>query len=56
VAMVLAEVHWRLGDKDLARRWYDKAVVWMDKNKAEAEGLGRIRAEAAKLLGISEKP
>jgi len=55
VAMVLAEVHWRLAHKDLARRWYDKAVVWMDKNKAEAERLRRIRAEAAKLLGISEK-
>ncbi|MGA2258561.1 MAG: tetratricopeptide repeat protein [Thermoguttaceae bacterium] len=56
VAMVLAEVHWRLGDKDLARRWFDNAVVWMDKNKAEAEGLCRIRAETAKLLGIDEKP
>ncbi|MGA2256192.1 MAG: protein kinase [Thermoguttaceae bacterium] len=55
VAMVLAEVHWRLGHKDLARRWFDKAVVWMDKNKAQAEKLRRIRAEAAKLLGINEK-
>jgi len=56
VAMVLAEVHWRLGHKDLARRWFDKAVVWMDKNKAEAERHRRFRAEAAKLLGIDEKP
>jgi len=55
-AMVLAEVHGRLGHKDLARRWYDKAVAWMDKNKTEAEKLRQYRSEAEKVLGIDEKP
>jgi hypothetical protein len=55
-ALFLAEVHWRLDHKNLARRWYDKAAQWMDKNKTEAEILQRYRAEAAKLLGIPEKP
>jgi WD40 repeat protein/tetratricopeptide (TPR) repeat protein len=55
-ALFLAEVHWRLDHKDLARRWYDKAAQWMDKNKTEAEILQRYCAEAAKLLGIPEKP
>ncbi|MGO9109493.1 MAG: tetratricopeptide repeat protein, partial [Thermoguttaceae bacterium] len=55
VALVLAEVNWRLDHKDVAHRWYDQAVAWMDKNKGEAERLRHIRAEAAKLLGISEK-
>jgi hypothetical protein len=50
-ALLLAEVHWRLGHKDLARRWYDKAVAWMDKNKGEAEGLSRYRNEAENALG-----
>ncbi len=55
-AFFLAEVHWRLDQKELARRWYDKAVAWMDKNKTEAEKLRGYRDEAAKLLGIGEKP
>jgi hypothetical protein len=41
---------------DLARRWYDKGVMWMDKNKAEAEKIRQYRSEAGKLLGIVEKP
>jgi serine/threonine protein kinase/tetratricopeptide (TPR) repeat protein len=55
-ALFLAEVHWRLGHKDLARRWFDKATAWMDKNPTRAETLRRYRAEAAKLLGIPETP
>jgi serine/threonine protein kinase/tetratricopeptide (TPR) repeat protein len=55
-ALFLAEVHWRLDRKDLARRWYDKAAQWMDKNKTEAEILQRYRAEAAQLLVVPEKP
>ena len=54
-ALLLTEVHGRLGHKDLARRWFDKAATWMDKNKTEAEGLRRYRAEAEKALGINEK-
>jgi uncharacterized protein HemY len=52
----LAQAHWRLGDKEQARRWYDRAVRQMDKKMSNDEGLRRLRAEAAELLGIKEKP
>jgi hypothetical protein len=55
-AFFLAEVHGRLDQKELARRWYDKATEWMDKNKPVDEQLRGYRDEAAKLLGIGEKP
>jgi tetratricopeptide (TPR) repeat protein len=54
-ALLLAEVDMRLDHKDLARRWFDKAATWMDKNKTEAEGLRRYRAKAEKALGIVTK-
>jgi tetratricopeptide (TPR) repeat protein len=47
----LATAHWHLGDKEEARRWYDKAVDWMDKHKSNDKDLARFRAEAAKLIG-----
>ena len=47
--------HWQVGNKEEARRWYDKAVEWMEKNKPDDEELRRFRAEAAELLGIPEK-
>ena len=50
----LAMAHWQLGHKDEARKWYDKAVEWMDKNQPKNEELLRFRNEAAELLGISE--
>jgi tetratricopeptide (TPR) repeat protein len=51
----LAMAHWKLGHKDEARRWYDRAVEWMDKNNPRGPLLRRTRAEAAELLGIKEK-
>src|SRR5262249_31870935 len=51
----LAMAQWRLGNKDEARRWFDQAVGWMDKNQPENEELWRFRAEAAELLGLKEK-
>jgi tetratricopeptide (TPR) repeat protein len=53
----LAMAHCRLGDREQARTWYDKAVARMDKswrNPQEEEELKRFRAEAAALLGIKE--
>ena len=50
----LAMAHWQLGHKDEARKWYDKAVEWMDKNQPKNDELRRFRAEAAELLGITE--
>jgi hypothetical protein len=44
---------WRLGERDEARRWYEKAVEWM-KTKPNDDELRRFRSEAAALLGLSE--
>jgi serine/threonine protein kinase/tetratricopeptide (TPR) repeat protein len=51
----LAMAHWQLGDKEEARKWYDRAVKWMDKNKPKDEELRRFRAEAAELLDIERQ-
>jgi serine/threonine protein kinase len=48
----LAMAHWQLGNQAEARKWYDKAVQGMDKNKPQAQALRRIRAGAEELLGI----
>jgi serine/threonine protein kinase/Flp pilus assembly protein TadD len=50
----LAMAHWQLGDKEQARKWYDQAVKWMEKNKTQDEELSRFRAEAAKLMGLPD--
>ena len=42
----------RLGQKDEARQWYNRAVEWMEKNQPEDEELRHFRAEAAELLGM----
>jgi len=51
----LAITHWQLGNKETARKWYDQAVQWMEKNNPEDSELRRFRTEAAALLGVSEK-
>jgi hypothetical protein len=50
----LAMAHWQLGDNAEARRWYDRAVEWMDKNYPTSEVFTRFRAEAAELLGVEK--
>ena len=55
-AFFLAMAHWQLGNKDEARKWYDQAVGWMEKNKPHDEELRRFRAEAEALLKIEKKP
>ena len=47
--------HWQLGDKEQARKQYDHAVQWMEKNKRQDEELLRFRVEAAELLMIADK-
>jgi hypothetical protein len=47
--------HWRLGNKDEARSWYDKGVGWMDKHASTSESLKRFRNEAAELLGVNDE-
>jgi serine/threonine protein kinase len=51
--LLLALAHWRLGDRDQARRWHDRATAAMDgPNKPAAdEDLRRFRAEADELIG-----
>ena len=34
----LAMAHWQLGNKDEARKWYDQAVEWMEKNQPNERG------------------
>jgi serine/threonine protein kinase/tetratricopeptide (TPR) repeat protein len=55
-AFFLAMAHWQLGNKDEARKRYDQAVRWMEKNKPQDEELVRFRAEAEALLKIEKKP
>src|SRR5262249_42198406 len=51
----LAMAHWKLGQKQQAREWYDRAVEWMDQNQPKNKELRRFRAEAAELLELKEK-
>jgi hypothetical protein len=44
-----------LGEKDVARKWYDKAVDWMEKNEPNNREFGRFRTEAEELLKIAGK-
>jgi serine/threonine protein kinase/Flp pilus assembly protein TadD len=49
-----AMAYWQAGQKQKAREWYGKALVWESKASLQPDQeLMRFRAEAAKLLGIS---
>src|SRR5262249_43314500 len=50
----LAMTHWQLGNRDEARRCYQKAVERLDKQAAPNQGAVPFRHEAAKLLGVNE--
>jgi hypothetical protein len=47
--------HWQVGNKDLARKWYGRAVEWADKYLPADALLRRFRAEAAELLELNRK-
>jgi tetratricopeptide (TPR) repeat protein len=49
----LAMSHWQLGEGGEARKWYDRAVEWMERNRPNDEELIRFRAEAEALLQIA---
>jgi tetratricopeptide (TPR) repeat protein len=53
--LFLAMAHWQLGEEEVARKWYARAVQWMDKNQASNEELLRFRSEAAELLELKVK-
>ena len=46
----LAMAHARLGNGAEARRWYDRAVRWMERYQPADGELRRFRAEAEELL------
>ena len=50
----MAMAHSQLGDKEQARKWYDRAVAWMEKNDPKNEELARFRVEAEDLLKIAK--
>jgi tetratricopeptide (TPR) repeat protein len=49
-----AMTQWRLGAPDEARKWYGKAVAWMQTERPGDPEQLRLRDEAAKLLGVSD--
>jgi serine/threonine protein kinase/tetratricopeptide (TPR) repeat protein len=49
---ILAMAHWQRGERETARRWYDRAVAWMKENDPRDEELRGFRAEAER-LGLS---
>jgi tetratricopeptide (TPR) repeat protein/serine/threonine protein kinase len=52
----LAMTQQKLGHKDEARKWYDKAVEWMEKDQPKDEELRRFQKEAAEVLGLEKTP
>jgi tetratricopeptide (TPR) repeat protein len=50
-AIYLAMAHWQLGDKEIAREWYQKVVDRMTNDVARTPSLLRLRAEADALMG-----
>ncbi len=63
--LYLAMANWQLGNKEEARRRYDRVVRWMNKfdpTRSKREGEEKVfkrllllRSEAAELLGVTEK-
>ncbi len=51
----LAMAYWQSGDKLAARKWYDRAVEWMEKYLPKDQRLVRIRAEADELMNKKTK-
>ena len=47
----VAMARWRKGDKDEARKWFDKAVAWTKEKDPKNVELRQFWAEAAELLG-----
>jgi hypothetical protein len=50
----VAMAHWKLGNKDGAHQWYEKAAEWMEKYQPQNGDLVRFRAEAEEQLGITQ--
>jgi tetratricopeptide (TPR) repeat protein len=48
---VIAMAHWQIGEKDEARKWFDKSVKWTKEKDPRNAGLRQFWTEAAELLG-----
>jgi serine/threonine protein kinase/tetratricopeptide (TPR) repeat protein len=53
---IMAMAHWRRGEREQARIRFDKAVLWLDRNKPRDDDMLVLRAEAAALLGLNDRP
>jgi tetratricopeptide (TPR) repeat protein/tRNA A-37 threonylcarbamoyl transferase component Bud32 len=51
----LAMAHWRLGDRDRARAWFERAVQGADRHRPQDGEMCRFRAEAEALLADAGK-
>jgi Tfp pilus assembly protein PilF len=51
----LAMAHCRLGDRDKAQTWFNRAVQWMEKHGPQDDELRRFRAEAEALLAAARE-
>jgi Flp pilus assembly protein TadD len=52
--LILAMVHWQLGNKQEARRRYEQALPWLEQRDTD-QTLSRLQAEAAALLEVQKK-
>jgi serine/threonine protein kinase/tetratricopeptide (TPR) repeat protein len=50
---ILAMTCQRLGDKQQARLWFDRAVAWKDKHRPRAVEYRRLWTEASAMLGLA---
>jgi hypothetical protein len=51
----LAVAHHKLGHKQEARKWYNRAVEWMKKHALQGDELRRLRTDTAKQIGLQAK-
>jgi hypothetical protein len=47
--------HWQLGEMEVAREFYDRAVAWMNEKAPQDPELSRFRAEAEALFGMKAR-
>ena len=52
----LAMIDARLGQKEQARQWYDRAVAWFHDGQENDRELYRFQVEAAEILGLPRPP
>lgn len=54
--LFLAMARWRQGDRDEGRRWYDKAVAWLEDHPSTDRRVRNARGEAEALIGPAATP